>query len=869
MKRGMALYKREKEETHWFLLLSFLIPALLYGSGLVVQQVHPFGTRQILVVDFWHQYAPFLHILQEKLQHGGSLFFTWDSGMGTNFLAIYAYYAASPLNWLLALIPSAALRDAVTALVVCKIGAAGLCYAIFLKQVFHQNRWTICLFGTLYALCGYLMGYVWNIIWLDTVALFPLVILGLVRIIRKQKIQLYWLSLAAAVISNFYIGWMVCLFLVLAFFGIWLLEGKQMRYFWRCGLLTLLATAGALGLCAVLLLPTYYALQQTFGADRLFPDKSYFYESWKAVLSNFIGYHAPTVKEGLPNIDCGVLPLVLCGLFLRSRLVRLREKLCMVAGTAFLLLSCNWNLLNYIWHGFHFTNMLPYRFSFLISFLLLTAAYRAMGIVEAGGIRLPDWIAMGAVLIALIWISSSVQPAKAVLLTAVTAAGYGIVLILHQLHLFKKPVFCLLLGGIVLLEQVQHVQISSKAVSTSDYLSYPYLEQEVDDVLEQIGEQEADSSFHRVECTSTYTLNDPALYGYSGISLFSSTVPVAVSRFFRSIGLPASEAGNRYYYTLSTPWNNSLIGLSHLIDRTGTVPESKYLTLCSSSGAVFGYAVKDALPFCFVVGKETEAYRPSGYQNPFEAQNDLFAKMTGIREPLFTAVSYDSMEGDPYSFTQNGTWCTYRSQQGVTDGIISCSVQLPQDMSLYGYLSIPNACHLSVLQNGQTTAQYEMGKQAYVFPMGDYQTGDTAVLQIALEAASFGTMSVLLYQMNDAVWERGQQILQRQAMQVQVVTDTTVEGTVETAIDGLLYCAIPYDAGWHAELDGEPVPTTSVGDGAMLAVNVPAGSHRITLHYRPVGVCLGGVISGCSVILCVVYRVFRLRMTSKRKRSKL
>ena len=140
----------------------------------------------------------------------------------------------------------------------------------------------------------------------------------------------------------------------------------------------------------------------------------------------------------------------------------------MVAGTAFLLLSCNWNLLNYIWHGFHFTNMLPYRFSFLISFLLLTAAYRAMGIVEAGGIRLPDWIAMGAVLIALIWISSSVQPEKAVLLTAVTAAGYGIVLILHQLHLFKKPVFCLLLGGIVLLEQVQHVQISSKAVSTSD-----------------------------------------------------------------------------------------------------------------------------------------------------------------------------------------------------------------------------------------------------------------------------------------------------------------------------------------------------------------------------------------------------------------
>lgn len=33
--------------------------------------------------------------------------------------------------------------------------------------------------------------------------------------------------------------------------------------------------------------------------------------------------------------------------------------------------------LDFIWHGFHFTNMIPYRFSFLYSFVVLYMAYRA------------------------------------------------------------------------------------------------------------------------------------------------------------------------------------------------------------------------------------------------------------------------------------------------------------------------------------------------------------------------------------------------------------------------------------------------------------------------------------------------------------
>ncbi len=39
--------------------------------------------------------------LQEKLQSGGNLFYTWNGAGGSNFWNLLAYYGASPLNLIL------------------------------------------------------------------------------------------------------------------------------------------------------------------------------------------------------------------------------------------------------------------------------------------------------------------------------------------------------------------------------------------------------------------------------------------------------------------------------------------------------------------------------------------------------------------------------------------------------------------------------------------------------------------------------------------------------------------------------------------------------------------------------------------------
>lgn len=49
---------------------------------------------------------------------------------------------------------------------------------------------------------------------------------------------------------------------------------------------------------------------------------------------------------------------------------------------AFLVASFNVNVLDYVWHGMHFTNMIPHRFAYLFSFVLVVMAYRAYTLIE-------------------------------------------------------------------------------------------------------------------------------------------------------------------------------------------------------------------------------------------------------------------------------------------------------------------------------------------------------------------------------------------------------------------------------------------------------------------------------------------------------
>ena len=170
------------------LLLAFLIPFLGMLGVLLVGGYSPFSTEKALLYsDEYHQYYPFFVSFRKALLSGDSLLYSWSVGMGMDYLGLISYYLGSPLNLLSILVPEEFLLEYFSLLSPIKLGLAGLFFAIFLKHAFHKDDHSIALFGGAYALCAWTLGYQWNIMWLDSFALLPLVALGTLQLLKDKK----------------------------------------------------------------------------------------------------------------------------------------------------------------------------------------------------------------------------------------------------------------------------------------------------------------------------------------------------------------------------------------------------------------------------------------------------------------------------------------------------------------------------------------------------------------------------------------------------------------------------------------------------------------------------------------------------------
>ena len=254
------------------LVAAFFVPVIIMIIIFAQRGIFPFGEESFLRTDMYHQYAPFFSEFQHKLTHGGSFLYSWDVGMGVNFAALYAYYLASPLNWLLVLCPKAYIIEFMTYMIVFKIGLSGLSFAYYLRKHCRTSDFGIAFFGIFYALSGYMAAYSWNIMWLDCILLFPLIMLGLERLVREKKCFLYCITLGLSILSNYYISIMICIFMVLYFIALLVMDGKKS---WKDYMVNISSFAVfsllAGGLAAAVLLPEIYALQMTASGDFNFP----------------------------------------------------------------------------------------------------------------------------------------------------------------------------------------------------------------------------------------------------------------------------------------------------------------------------------------------------------------------------------------------------------------------------------------------------------------------------------------------------------------------------------------------------------------------------------------------------------------------
>ncbi|MBQ8541531.1 MAG: YfhO family protein [Clostridia bacterium] len=859
---------------------SFVLPALALYIIFAINGVHPFGDTQILVTDLWHQYYPFLCELQERLKEGQSILYSENIGLGINFWALIAYYCASPLNFLIMLVPKEALRDLLAVMVALKVGFSGLFFSLYLKKVFARYDRSTVAFSMMYALCGYVLGYYWNIMWHDCVALLPLVMLGVYSLIKENKWILYVFSLAVAVISNFYIGFMVCIFTAIYFFFECAKSSMGFKTFIRklfhIGVCSILALA----LTAFITIPAYMALQDTVSTvpkNSSSTEKSLVIDIKEAVkdikedaadnIGRLASFNEPVPKEGLPNIFSGFICVILLGFFFVSKKIKLSEKLSTALMLLVLFLSITVSDLDIIWHGFHKPNMVPYRYAFVFSFAMVITAYRTYVAEFAEGepskrkgaaYALP--VIFSAAVIVCAW-------GKAAIATILGCSALAIVymLIVTSIDQSRKTlsgnIWNEALCGVIVLEMLINTAIAVPTVRTTTYSTYYYRGEEIERLLEDV---DADESHLRVETSQEYILNDSALYGYKGVSTFTSTANYPVTKLMEKLALCAPARSNRYYYETTSPLTNAFLGIEHVIFKNDMKNLNPYLESVAEEWTEDEkyknviYKNNEVLPIGFMVDKAFTSTALSG-ENPFDVQNDLFRKATGLEEDLFTRVPLKSVTGEStikVTGTKEGKY-TF-AEDPTQKPELQINYVAPDENSLYAYVDCK---HIKKIIVSNTT--YKVGKRAYIFPAGSYEEGEKFKFKFEFEDTFKDKASVEfhVYSMNEKLFEQGMELLRDESFEIEEYKARKIKGRINALEDGYFYTSIPYERGWRLFVDGTEAEIEPF-EGAMIGVKLPKGEHSIVLRYTPFGFGIGVVIS-IAALLVAVWAIILMRRRRK------
>lgn len=886
-----------------YVWLAFLIPFVLMVTAYGVMSVSPFGDKQILVTDNWHQYFPFLADMQYKLQHGESLFWSWSVGGGVNYFSLMSYYLASPLNFLTVFIPAEWLREFLMFSVCLKIGLAGSFTALFLRSVYKRNDASIIMFGTCFSFCAFLIGYYWNTIWLDTVCIFPLCALGLIKLLTENKFRLFTISLALCMLTNYYIGFFVCIFVLLIFIAYSIVHWHGFRNFVENLVKTGFFSLIALGLTLFFLLPAFFALQNTHASGSSFPntfsiniggsnDLLGVLKALKSITGNFANFTSPAIKaaDAIPNVSCGAVTVFFGFLYLTCSKIKTREKVVALCLILFMFLSCIIRQLDYIWHGFHFTNMIPYRFTFIISFVIIAMAFKAFKYIDSInviGAIIATFLSFTVLSLEIndpgVEIMFGTERANWVTPTLVTfgciIAFTAALVILYVKGVFpNKRVGKLVLTialTVVVIAQSAATGICGVIVTTvTTTREYPRGEEKTAYLIDYMKEREANTpEMWRAEMTSTQTLNDGALNHYHGLSMFNSMANEKITIYFENVGLMGWKGGNRYTYAESSPFNNLFMNLKYLVSRDGHIHNTYDMAeVCTKENEKL-FENTHYLPMGFVADSDLadwKAIENETEYNPFEQQNDYFRKATGINKDLNTRLEVTSQgHTDSSQFTVNktgyGTY-SFSSSGSNTRPHVKWNYTAPKDGLYLMYADIKDGEDVTVLQNDREQTQKYGMSRPYIAPIGYFKKGDKISVYSELKAGSGGRARVFVDLFNKDVFEEGYNKLSQSVMNTTDLTASSMKGDIYVKEDGLFYTSIPYEKGWTAVVDGEKVEATPVGD-AMLAFPITKGEHTIELTYYPNGFWPGLAASVVCLLvfagLCVLRYVFKKQIIPK------
>ncbi|NLW88509.1 MAG: YfhO family protein [Clostridiaceae bacterium] len=875
---GVRTFVRRKS---LFTLLSFMIPFLAMLAVFIVQQVHPFGMKMILTVDLYHQYAPFAVEVRNKILSGDSFFYSWNIGLGSNFLATFANYAASPLNLILLIFPTKFVADGIALIVCIRAGLAGLFMSMLLRDMDHNRKdFFLSAFSSMYALCGWVLSYFWNIMWMDAVVLLPLIVLGMRKLMRDGKPMLYTISLFFCLWSNFFTGYFVCVFLVLfaPVCYVTAVEKKTVpNFFFSAGRFSLYSLIGG-GMAGILLIPTYIALGHASATGDAFPkDYNLTHDMFDFFARLFLGSN-PNIRDGMANVYSGVLILLLVLLFFLNTRIALKEKISYGVLLLIMYFSFASRILNFIWHGFHFPNQIPYRQAFLMSFLLILVGYRALRNLKSVSntdLTISIFIVLSYIVL-YEKLGGDSEGYQAIALTAMYIIVYAVILRITVRSGRSAVWLRNLLFGAIIAELIVASQLTVGLVAMNEGFTgwnfYGKKEPEVRAFLDRKAADPEVGPFVRAEVYPAYICNEPALYDMKGLSIFSSTARESQVKLMKNLGFHSNKINSFRNYGM-TEVTASLFGIRYMVDlEASTEIPSVFDQAEENEQGLRIFRNPDALPLGYMVSSDILDMEVVPTTNVFVATND-FLNALGA-DSVYVPDSIVTGELENAEYLSGNSFSGYIFDMDLDAQ--SASIELLFNKDSVGkrvYLFETSGQSCSVQITGRDPDGESSETQIRNLSARSDRIIDVGVISDSLVSAKLTwsgkktkSITIFCYTVDEDAYSGMIDRFGSSGMEITSFDTTRVQGRIDVREPGIMMMTMTYDEGWKAWVDGEPAEILNLA-GAFCGIALESGSHEILLKYVPEGLNYGLASSLASVFLLIaltcLHSFLRKRRTEK------
>lgn len=815
-----------------FYIISFLIPVVILVILSGFNDIFPLGSYTLNVYDGSMQHPGFLSYLKGVILGYNSLFYSFKGALGYNFFATFIYYLASPLNLFSVFFKTEYLTIFYSIMVYIKIGLCGLTCFILLN--YFKKRKTNLIFSTIYALIGYNLVYFSNYMWMDSVIMTPLVILGIEKLLKENKKIFYVISLTLCILFNFYIGFMVVIFSIIYFiyktFSTKIEKNKIKSFI----VLTLLSGL----ISCIFIIPVFFELLN--GKASLYNhdiQTNYFegsldfiYAFYKSTVGS---YYIKDISYGTPNIYCTLFVISLVFLFFFNKQIKTKEKVISAIIIGFYLLSFSFNLIDYAWHFFQRPIWFPNRYSFTFSLFLILIAFKSFNNLK--GIAFNKKLIISFIFLLIIFVISFIL--KEVYNDKVTFffAIFSLLLLSLYFLIFtnktnNKIIYMSFIFLIIELSLNSFYTFKNiDFVNTTDYKIGESISFKKD--LNIIKQRE--NGFYKLEFNDTTIHNNGALYNYNGINYFNSLRNGKVMYFLENILGMLVIDDCRITYNSFNPLTNTLLGIKYF---EGNMEEDYYKKISDNNRVIYENDL--VLPLAFLSNNNTIVNLTKGdYINNYEKIfNSFIENEQDFMEEFDISLNNVEFKDNYYYKVNNNSYIKY-SKELKNNGWVIFSTK--DNFKEYSPIIYKNGKQLEINYDRKTTFYFNKGdKIEIIFNIKKEKVNKNIV---SIGFLNHDKFSDIVNEIND-----NKQDIKNYKK------DNNLLFKVKTEEDTKLKTFIPYDKGWHVYVDGRKIKVKQYLD-TFISVDLEKGSHEVKFVYIPRGLILGFIVSGISIILLVIY----------------